>query len=75
MYQTAKEGIADVAKWYHEHRDDGRSIEQTIDFMKKTMDCVIDVLALKVLETEQRSGGSRLYLPRLAMQGDLTREG
>lgn len=50
-------------KWYFEHRNDGRSIEQEIEFIKKTLDGVFECL------TEAEFGQSQedpsvLYRPR-----------
>lgn len=51
--------------WYKEHRNDGRSIEQEVEFIKKSLDGVWEQLAELQAQTPDSSSGDRplLYVP------------
>lgn len=62
--------VTEWAVWYHEHRNDGMSIDKRIEFMQKTIDGLLEILAIAtkdIQRLERRNGNDevrRLLLPR-----------
>lgn len=56
QHETVKDAITDWAAWYFVHRDVTRSIEQELAFQKRTIDGLIDMLAISAQELEQLKG-------------------
>lgn len=50
-------------KWYFEHRNDGRSIEQEVEFLKKAIDGLFECLA-EGSYGQSQTEPSVLYRPR-----------
>jgi hypothetical protein len=68
QHKTVKEAIQDWALWYFHNRDIARSIEQELAFQKRTIDGLIDMLAITAQELEelkgkQKPGKPLLYVP------------
>lgn len=61
MIQNDK--LDDWMKWYFEHRNDGRSIEQEIEFIKKSVDGLFECLTEARYQQSQVEP-SVLYRPR-----------
>jgi hypothetical protein len=51
-YNTVLDGISEWSRWWHEHRDTDRSIENEIAFIKKAMDGFLDMIAVAAVEVE-----------------------
>lgn len=62
--------ISEWGVWFAEHRDDGMDIDKRIEFMQKTIDGLIEVLAIAtkdIQRLERRNGNldlRRILLPR-----------
>ena len=68
LHNKTGQNIQEWVEWYYEHRDDGRSIENEIAFMKRAMDGLLDILAQVASDMHHKSIGTpaqhSLYLPR-----------
>jgi hypothetical protein len=70
MSQELNERITDWAQWYKAHEEDGRSIEQEVLFLKKTVDGLFECLAIAARDIQEHHSAnapeeviSRLYRP------------
>lgn len=82
MSQETEERMGDTVKWYEEHKNDGRSIDKTVDFLKKTIDCMQEVMVRQQQDIQELEGrpkqslGRSLWMPgQLQMRGDPRRLG
>lgn len=62
------EKLDDWLKWYFEHRNDGRSIEQEVEFIKKAIDGLFECLTDARYQQSQTEA-SVLYRPRALVIG------
>lgn len=82
MSHTLDSKLADVAKWWDEHKRDGMSLEQEVKFLRRLIENLFDVLALmsndlRDLEGRPRENlGRALYQPgQMSVRGDLRKFG
>jgi hypothetical protein len=82
MSRETEEKMADTVKWYAEHKDDGRSIDKTVEFLKKTIDCMQEIMVRQQQDIQDLEGrpkenlGRSLWTPGVfRMTGDPRRLG
>ncbi len=66
MSQETDRKLADLVVWYEYHRDQPKDMDRLIEFMKKTIDCILEVQAmiLKDIQVlEKREGTPKLLVP------------
>ena len=70
--------LRDVALWFHENKDRGRDVAKEIEFLKKAVDCLLELHAIGLDELRAVDGkpaavrDTMLYTPRgLTMRGSL----
>jgi len=70
--------LIDWAKWFHENK--GRippeDLRKRVDFLQKSVDGCLELIALAALQMRSQKASSQLYLPNgMRVTGDLTRFG
>jgi len=72
MGRELNQRLTEWAQWYKSHETDGRSIEQEIAFLKKTVDGILECLAIVASDVQDPKAPnpadelmvSRLFRPK-----------
>lgn len=82
MSWDSEQRLADWAKWYHEHENDGGDLAMQMAFMKKAVSGLYEICARQARDIQDLEGrpreslGQPLFLPgTIRMKGDPRRLG
>lgn len=70
--------IVDMAVWFHRNKDriPREALDKRVDFLEKSLDISLELIAMLAERLQHAEGRSKLYLPRgLDVRGDLTKFG